>query len=131
MSNEAIKEYCQAIKSRTLLGDYMNGLAIADRLVYSFPNSDKGYYYRAICYFGLNRLKEAAENYETAIRMNPTNAKAYFNLGTCYQKVQQYDLALINIGKALILFTKQNKQDAKLKCIDAINFIEDERKNSL
>ena len=124
MSNSTIREYCLIIKNKTAQNDYVGALALADRLVYSFPNSEKGYYFRGICYFGIGRIEQAIVNYKAAIKINPLYAKAYFNLGTCYQQLKQNDLALINIGKALILFSNQKKEEAKNKCIEAIRFIE-------
>ena len=127
MDNGVITEYCQAIKAKTAQGDYVGGLGLADRLVFSFQNSEKGYFYRGVCYYGLQRLEEAIANYKMALKINPLYARAYFNIGTCYQQLQQNDLALINIGKALILFSKQNKEDAKNKCMDALMLIQSGR----
>ena len=127
MINDVVKDYCFAIKTKTSQGDYIGAIAIADRLVYAYPNSEKGYYYRGICYFGMQRYEESVVNYKMAVKINPLDAKAYFNLGTAYQQLQQYDLALINIGKALILFSRQGKEDAKQKCFSALSIIERER----
>lgn len=127
MNDSVIKEYCQAIKGRVSQGDYANGLMIADKLIYAFPDSEKGYYYKGVCFFGLQRFQESVACYKSALKINPLDAKSYFNLGTSYQQLKDYDSALINIGKALILFSKQNKQDSKEKCADALKFIEYER----
>jgi len=127
MADNVIRDYCRAIKKKTSMGDYIGALGIADRLAYAFPNSEKGYYYRGICYYGLERLEDSIANYKMALKINPLSAKTYFNLGTCYQQAKQFDLALINIGKALILFSRKKDEDSKLKCIDAIKFIEYKR----
>ena len=127
MNDDVVKDYCLAIKSKTAQGDYIGALGIADRLAYAYPNSEKGYYYRGICYYGMQRFEEAVVNYKMALKINPLDAKAYFNLGISYQQIKQFDLALINIGKALILFSNAGKQDAKGKCIDALNMIQRER----
>jgi len=127
MTDNVIRDYCRAIKKKTSMGDYIGALGIADRLVYAFPHSDKGYYYRGICYYGLERYEDSIANYKMALKIDPLSAKTYFNLGTCYQQLKQFDLALINIGKALILFSRKKDDNAKLKCIDAIQFIEYKR----
>ena len=127
MNDDIVSDYCLAIKEKTKTGDFVGALGIADRLVYAYPNSEKGYYYRAICYYGMQRYEESVINYKMALKINPLDAKAYFNLGTSYQQIKQYDLALINFGKALILFSKQGKQDAKNRCIDALSIVDRER----
>ena len=124
MDNNVIKEYCHTIKNKAAMGDFASALSLAGRLVYSFPNSKEGYYYRGVCYYGLQQYNEAITNYKIALSLDPLFAKAYFNLASCYQQIRDYDSALIAVGKALILFSKQGKDDSKSRCIEAINFIE-------
>ena len=127
MDNGVIKEYCAAIKNRTAQNDFIGALALAERLVYAFPDSEKGYYFRGLCYYGIERYDQAIANYNMAIKIKPLYAKAYFNLGTCYQQIKHFDSALINIGKAMILFSRQNNETAKNKCIEAIRYIENRK----
>ena len=63
-----------------------------------------------------------------AIEIDPTFAKAYYNLGAAFHILNKPDDALINIGKALILFSKEKELDCKERCIKALNYIQDERK---
>lgn len=127
MDKDVIKDYCLNIKSRTSKEDYIGGLELANRLVQSFPKSEKGYYYRGLCLFGLGKFEEAITNYDAALRIRPLYPKAYFNLGLCYQELHQYDPALINLGKALILFTNKGNEIAKDKCISAIRYVDVKR----
>ena len=127
MQNDIIKNYCQAIKNKLAQSDSISAMGIADKLVYNFPNCEKGYYYRAVCFFALYKYNEAISNYQIALRINPYYAKAYFNIGTCYYEMKEYDYALINFGKALILFSNQGNRISENKVIDAIKLIVKER----
>ena len=81
-----------------------------------------------VCYFALDRHDEALKAYLKAISLNIAHAKAYFNSGIIYYLENDFDNALINIGKSLILFSKQKELDAKERCVEALNFIQSERK---
>ncbi len=123
-----IGEYCIIIKNKISQARFDSALGSIEKLLYNFPNNENGYYFRAVCEFAQEKYDESIMHYKTAIEINPGFAKAYFNLGVSYYILSKYDDALINIAKALIIFTKQKELDKKERCIEALKLIEAQRK---
>jgi len=127
MDNQVIKEYCNVIKRKVSESDYAGAINIAEQLIYNFPNDFHGYYYKAICCFAYERYPEAINFYNITINLNPNYPRAYFNLATTYHKIKYYDLALVNFGKALILFSNKGDKSGKERCIEALQIVQSER----
>ncbi len=127
-NSNAIREYYQAIKNKLVQTRFDAALTSINKLLQKHPNDEYGHYYKGVCEFALEKPQAALKSYQEAIKLDPGFAKAYFNLGVCYFILRQYDSALINIGKALIIFTKRRELDKKKRCIDALNVIERMRK---
>ena len=128
MNDEIINEYYSIIKSKITEGRFESALSSIDKLLYNFPNNANAYYYFGVCHFALNKYDKAETGYSKAINLDITHAKAYFNLGVLYYVQDKLDNALINIAKALILFSKSKEKDCRKRCIQAINYIQNERK---
>ena len=109
---EILKEYNLIIKNKISLGNFNSAIASIQKLLNYAPKTDFGYYYLGVCNFALEKYKQSITNYAQAIKLNPTNAKAYFNLGVSYYMLKYNDYALINIGKALFLFSGRGKPTA-------------------
>ncbi|MBQ4646185.1 MAG: tetratricopeptide repeat protein [Candidatus Gastranaerophilales bacterium] len=127
MNQNVLREYYSIIKNKIQQSHFETALINIDKLIYNFPKNEHAYYYRGVCEFALNNHKNSMKCYNMAIKLNPAYAKAYFNLGVIYYVAKQYDSALINIGKALIIFSRQKELDKKKRCIDALKIIEKER----
>ena len=127
INQQIIAQYYSIIKNKIDRMQFNSALASVDKLLTNFPNNEYGYYYKGVCEFALNRLVHSIRSYTNAIELNPAFAKAYFNLGSSHFSMQQYDLALINIAKALVLFTRLKEQDNRQRCLEAIKIIEKER----
>lgn len=127
MDKEIIKEYHSIIKNKISQSRIESAMGNIEKLLLNFPNDEYGYYYKGVCEFALNNHKEAIKAYLKAIQLNPAFAKAYFNLGACYYDYNDYDNALINIAKAMILFSKLKQLDLKERCVKTIKLIEAER----
>ncbi len=130
MDDAIIKEYYLIIKNKISQSSFEAALRSIDKLLYNFPSNAMGYYYKAVCEFAQEKYDEALKNYQTCIQLDPTFAKAYFNIGICYYTLNNIDNALINIGKALIIFSKQKDLGAKQRCMEALRFIDSERKGN-
>ncbi len=128
MNESIIVEYCQIIKNKISQARFQSAMRNIDKLLYNFPANPFGYYYRGVCEFALERYDKSVNSYLTAIKLNPAFDKAYFNLGISYYCLNKYDNALINIGKALVLFSKKRELDNKKRCIEALKIIESERR---
>ena len=127
MSQNIIIEYYSIIKNKITQRQLNSALNSINKLLCNYPSDEIGYYYRGVCEFALNRYPQAINSYSTALKINPAFAKAYFNLGVTYLMLSQFDLALINVGKALVIFSKQKEQDKKHRCIEALKIIEKKR----
>lgn len=127
MNQAILREYYTVIKSKISQTMFDSALANIDKLLTYSPKDEHGYYYRGVCQFALADLKNSIKCYQAAIKINPAYAKAYFNLGVAFYVLKDYDNALINIGKALIIFSKQKELDKKKRCIDALTLIQKER----
>jgi len=44
-------------------------------------------------YFLSNKYKEAIKEFEKIIKLDPQNVDAYYNLGLCYESLNEFDLA--------------------------------------
>ena len=128
MDDGIVKEYYTIIKNKITQADFISASRSVDKLLYNFPNDENGYYFRGVCNFAQEKYEEAIKSYITAIKINPKFSKAYFNLGVCYYVLNNYDNALINIAKALVIFSNQKELSFKQRCIDAIRLIDAERK---
>lgn len=128
MNDSVIIQYYQIIKNKISQQRFQSALRNIDKLLYNFPRNPYGYYYRGVCEFALERYEKSLRSYLIAIKLDPVFDKAYFNLGITYYCLNQYDSALINIGKALVLFSKKKELDNKKRCIEALKIIESERK---
>jgi len=127
MNQSIVKEYYLMIKQKISQAHFDGALLSIDKLLSNFPNDEHGYYYKGVCQFAKNNYRDAIKAFSCAIKINPSYAKAYFNLGATFYLLKQIDLALINIAKALIIFTKQKELDKKQRCLEALKFIEKER----
>lgn len=127
MNPATIREYYQLIKNKIQLAHFETALHTIDKLLDVNPKDEHAYYYKGVCSFALENYKQATKCYSIAIQLNPAHAKAYFNLGVTLYISRQFDLALVNFAKALIIFTKQKELDKKQRAMDAIKLIEKER----
>lgn len=129
MEDKILKEYYLIIKNKVATAGFYSALSNINKLLASYPNESRAYYYMGVCYFALERYDQAMASYLRALSLNIADAKAYFNLGIVYYLKNDFDNALINIGKSLVLFSKFKELDSKKRCIDALNHILVERKN--
>ena len=127
MDEKIITEYYRIIKNKISQQDFTSAERSADKLIENFPNNENGYYYKGVCNFAQEKYEDAIRSYRAAIRINPLFAKAYFNLGICYNTLSDYDNALISIGRALFIFSKQKNPQAKQRCIEALQTVLKER----
>lgn len=127
MDRSILREYYLIIKNKIAQGRFESAIGSIDKLLYNFPNDEYGYYYKGVCEFALEKYKDSIKHYQMALQFDVGFAKAYFNLGVSLHILKKYDLALLNIGKALIIFTKQRELDKKQRCIEALKIIQNER----
>jgi tetratricopeptide (TPR) repeat protein len=61
----------------------------------------------------LGLFTDAIASYQKAIRLNPSYAEAYQNLGVVQLKVGNVQASLTAFGNAIVLHEQQNPQEAK------------------
>ena len=122
-----MREYYQVIKNMLSQTRFEAAISSISKLLSINPNDEHGNYYKGTCELALEKYRDSIESFNKTIKLDPSYAKAYFNLGVCYCILKKYDPALINICKALIIFTKRKELDKKKRCIDALKRIEKER----
>lgn len=122
-----LSEYYSVIKNKISDGNFQSALNSIDKILKSYPHDANAHYYKGVCNFALERYSVAIKNYSIALNLNSVFAKAYFNIGICYYMIKYTDYALINIGKALFLFSKTKELDKKERCIEALKLIESEQ----
>ena len=127
MDKNIVEEYCFIIKEKISQQRFDAALDSAMRLKKHFPQNELGYYYCALCEFAKEDFEKSAKHYKEALNINPAHANSYFNLVVCEYLDKKYDDALINIAKALVIFTKTKELDKKKKCLEALKLIESER----
>ena len=81
---EAVNDYTQALKWSSSIIWGINGI----------------YESRGDCYYNLGKFTEARWDYGTVVDHDKYNAKAFFKLGMCYDKLGDVDNALKNFEQA-------------------------------
>lgn len=122
-----LNEYWAVIKHKISNSNFEAALVNIERLLRVYPKDAQSFYYRGVCYFAMEKYHLAIKEYSIALRLNPAFAKAYFNIGVCYYMINYYDYALINIGKALFIFSRLKELDNKERCKEALELIESEQ----
>lgn len=66
---------------------------------------------RGISFERLSRYKEAINDFQKVIKIDPQNANAYFNRGCCYDSIGEIDLAISDYSIALELDLKSGQEE--------------------
>ena len=61
------------------------------------------HYLRAMCHFLIGDNRQAMEDYDAAIRLNPDEAKFYHGRGGCHSRNEDQDRAIDDLGRAIVL----------------------------
>jgi|WetSurMetagenome_2_1015567.scaffolds.fasta_scaffold356034_1 tetratricopeptide (TPR) repeat protein len=83
-TSEALLESAATSYSK---GEYEKSVAIYEAVMDRFGTSDKLYYNLGNAYYKCERLAPAILNYERALRLNPSDADARFNLEMCRARI--------------------------------------------
>ena len=68
-----------------------------------FPESSILYNIYGASLAGQNQFSIAIEKYKKSISLNPNYAEAYNNLGTCFEKLKNYEEFIKSFEKAILL----------------------------
>ena len=128
MDDGLVQQYYTIIRDKIAHFNFESAIRSADKIISYRENDDGAYYYKGVCCFALEKYQDAINFFKKALELNPGFGKAYFNLGATYHVLNKYDTALINIGKALIIFARDKELDCKDRCMQALQLIQDERR---
>jgi tetratricopeptide (TPR) repeat protein len=104
--------------------DYKKSLKTLSQLITFDPQNAYGYYYRALCYDGLNDSRKAIEDYVNVTKFMPKMDIAYYSLGVDYDTIADYKSAKESYKKFIELSgTKDTEYTkyAKKRLIDLKN----------
>ena len=120
------EEYCKIIQSKLVTQEFEAALDNAEKLVKYAPNCARGYYYQGLCYYDLNDFESSMNNYEKCIELDHSFAKAYYNLGIVIYYLNKIKDAKNYIEYAYKLFKTKGDKEACAKCIESLEFIQEE-----
>lgn len=88
--------------------DNSKALIVFDRCIKQGINLETSYYKRANCKTVLGQIEGAKSDLESALRLNPQNFAANFNLAGLYFESKNYDIAINYYQKATVLNPKSD-----------------------
>ena len=97
------KEVVNTLVSLANEGKWNSVLSKVLELVERFPDSPFLHGMTGDAYFQTNDLSKAEDSYKKILKLDPTSANAYFNLGVVAEQKGEFDLALENYKRALNL----------------------------
>jgi tetratricopeptide (TPR) repeat protein len=102
---ELLIEYSslEAARLKFARGEYAEAIALYDAAIGSTNSSGLVNLERGNCYQYLGNYQRALEDYNQAIFIDPTLAKAYYNIGLIHDLVGRQSLALFNYDRAISL----------------------------
>lgn len=104
--------------------DYHKSVKLFQQAIHITPSDDL-YYSMAIALKKLGKLEEAAQAYENAIRMNPENYNACYNIVVIYKDLKKYDKAINYANKCVLIDPNAEEIYSLLSFLyEAVNEIE-------
>jgi tetratricopeptide (TPR) repeat protein len=65
------------------------------------PNTTRVYVYRGLANYNLGKYDQAIEDYNAAIKLDPKQAEAYYNLARIYSLKDNHEKALHDLDAAI------------------------------
>ena len=95
------------------LGRYEEAIASCDKALEIKPDFHEAWNNRGIALGNLGRNEEAIASYDQAIKIKPDNDSAIYNKSCTYALQCNLDLALDNLGQAILLSLEEYREMAK------------------
>jgi len=87
-----------------LSADHRSSLDTSERLIRNFPHRPEGYAYRGLAYTSLTRLESAAEDFYTALSLNPRLLDVPMNLANILELLKRPCEAAEPLAQALTFY---------------------------
>lgn len=84
-------------------GKYLKAIAVYDQIIESYGMDYAAHYNRGLCYFSLQKNKEALQDFEIAYAVYADNARLNALIGNCYFELEEPQLAIQFLTKAKML----------------------------
>jgi clan AA aspartic protease (TIGR02281 family) len=97
------------------ISDYTRSVELADKLIEMEPNSDNGYFLRALAHEQSNQCEKAIADYSSAIELfgnkDRISSVAYEAISKCYEHLGQYCDAMVPIESWVALNPNEHDND--------------------
>lgn len=108
MTKEEFQQLFDIGNSQMDMGLFKKAYETFTRIIEKQSDCSMGYEYRALASIQLQNTQDAIEDTKKAIFFNQDNHNAYFNLSSIYFDMEDYQLSLIYIEKAIQISKRQN-----------------------
>jgi tetratricopeptide (TPR) repeat protein len=98
------------------LEDYKESMGDFLELIYNYPDSSDGYYYKAMIKCNSGNFNEAIRDFDKTIDLKPSQVDAYFFRAEAKNAMADYTGACEDWRKAVSLGNKNAKKRLKEKC---------------
>jgi hypothetical protein len=101
LASSALSILCLSIITWTQVGYWQNSITLCDHTLKVTDYNWLAYNSRGIAYKNLGNYRQAIEDYDRAIEINPGFAEGYSNRGNAYNEFGNYRQAIEDYGRAI------------------------------
>ena len=114
------------------LGELDNAIEYYKKSIELFPDGQMAHQNLAVVYGIKKEYQNAIKEYEAILRISPNNPEGYFGIANSYMMLSQFDDALVNAKRALILYEKTNSHHIAdgYYMVGFINYYKDDKENA-
>ncbi len=112
---------CFCIVTWTQVRYWRNSITLLDHALNVVHNNYIAYYNRGLAYAHLGNYKQAIEDYDKSIKINPNfHVRAYYNRGHAYTILGNYQQAIADYDKAIEVYPEYEEAYFNRGCVYAI-----------
>jgi tetratricopeptide (TPR) repeat protein len=98
-------------KALAMLGRADESIAPLTRVITADPKNAEAHRYRATGYASTSKIKEAIDDLQQSLSLNPDDYETYFTLGIVYLREEDYQKAAEEIAKAIQRYKPKSGQE--------------------
>lgn len=100
--------YFQRGKKKLEAGQFQDALVDFGSVREMLPGWEKIYWFMSDCYIGLEDFNGAKNSLKEAVTLEPDGYESYMRLGDVYEKMENWDQAILQYNRALFNYEKEN-----------------------